>query len=54
MGAVLKLTKKYDGALDYFQQALRAKEKALGKTHPDTLRTHEHDEHVRKRNAGLH
>ena len=27
----------YKGTLDYYQQALRASEKVLGKTHPDTL-----------------
>ena len=33
--------KDYEGALDYYQQALRGKEKVLGKTHPETLRTME-------------
>eukprot|EP00518_Triparma_eleuthera_P016242 CAMPEP_0197558154 /NCGR_PEP_ID=MMETSP1320-20131121/18564_1 /TAXON_ID=91990 /ORGANISM="Bolidomonas sp., Strain RCC2347" /LENGTH=62 /DNA_ID=CAMNT_0043119435 /DNA_START=1 /DNA_END=186 /DNA_ORIENTATION=- len=29
----------YEGALDYFQQVSRGKEKVLGKTHPSTLNT---------------
>ena len=29
----------YEGALDYFQQALMESEKVLGKTHPDSLMT---------------
>ena len=29
----------YAGALDYYQQALRANQKVLGKTHPNTLGT---------------
>ena len=31
--------KDYEGALDYYQQALRGKEKVPEKTHPDTLMT---------------
>ena len=31
--------KDYEGALDYYQQALSGHEKVLGKTHPDTLMT---------------
>ena len=31
--------KDYEGALGYYQQALRVKEKVLGKTHPGTLMT---------------
>ena len=29
----------YEGALEYYQKALRGKEKLLDKTHPDTLAT---------------
>ena len=29
----------YEGALDYYQQALKGQEKVLALTHPDTLRT---------------
>ena len=39
MGAVLQHMEDYKGTLDYYQQALRASEKVLGKTHPDTLGT---------------
>ena len=39
MGAILYRMKDYEGALDYYQQALRAQEKVLGKTHPNTLLT---------------
>ena len=33
------MMKEYEGELDYYQQALRASEKVLGKTHPDNLDT---------------
>ena len=39
MGIVLNDLKDYEGALDYYQQALRGMKKVLGKTHPDTLIT---------------
>jgi tetratricopeptide (TPR) repeat protein len=38
IGALLSDMKDYEGALDYYQQALRVQEKVLGKTHPDTLK----------------
>ena len=31
--------KDYEGALGYYQQALRVQEKVMGKTHPNTLMT---------------
>ena len=39
MGVLLCKMEDYEGALDYFQQALRVQEKVFGKTHPMTLRT---------------
>ena len=39
MGVILKNMKDYEGALAYYQEALRVKEKVQGKTHPDTLKT---------------
>ena len=39
MRIVPDLMKDYEGALDYYQQALRMQEKVLRKTHPDTLNT---------------
>ena len=39
MGCPLDDLKDYEGSLDYFQRALRGKEKVSGKTHPDTLMT---------------
>ena len=36
---VIDLKKDYGGVLNYYQQALWAHEKVLGKTHSDTLRT---------------
>ena len=38
-GLVLQEMEDYEGALDYYLQALRMQEKVLGKTHPDTLDT---------------
>ena len=40
MGVLLdEVFKDYEGALDYYHQALRASEKVLGKTDPHTLDT---------------
>ena len=39
LGIVLDLIKDFEGALDYYQQAGRDKDKVLGKTHPSTLMT---------------
>ena len=39
MGGVVMSMEDYEGALDYYQQALRGKGKVLGKTHPSTLST---------------
>ena len=36
LGVFLHNTKDYEGALGYYQQAIRVQEKVLGKTHPDT------------------
>ena len=36
MGNVLADMKGHEGALDYYEQALRVQEKVLGKTHPST------------------
>ena len=33
------MTKDYEGALDYFQQALAVQEMVFGKAHPDTLQS---------------
>ena len=38
-GALLREMGDCEGALDFYQQALRVQEKGLGKTHPDTVRT---------------
>ena len=37
MGWLLQLMKDWKGALDYYQQALSAYERVLGKKNPDTL-----------------
>ena len=39
MGVLLDNMEDYEGALDYYQQALRVQEKVLGKTHPSTMGT---------------
>ena len=39
LGVLLDNMKDYEGALGYYQQALRVGEKVQGKTHPDTLGT---------------
>ena len=39
MGNLLHNMEDYEGALGYYQQALRVEEKVLGKSHPSTLTT---------------